>query len=213
VVVRPAARRFCPGSPVSAAPASRQAPIPDARQSQLERTRFMLSPTHMTPDAQTGAENSSLHRLSRLDLIAAVVVGLAVLAFTFGIGWDIQWHKTVGRDRALTPAAPGRPGQHCHRRSHQHHHHPAGYAAGAPRYRWRSPRGDPHVSRLPRAARPGRVWVRVPAGGHRLSARQLLARAVRRGCHAVGAVSRHAGGRHADGGGGRRLRGGRWAAR
>jgi hypothetical protein len=35
--------------------------------------------------------------------VGAALIAVALLMFLFGTAWDIQWHPSVGRDRALTP--------------------------------------------------------------------------------------------------------------
>ncbi|HJZ47107.1 MAG TPA: hypothetical protein VKE41_08065 [Roseiflexaceae bacterium] len=48
----------------------------------------------------TGAALRS--RETSLRLAGALLLALATAAFLFGAAWDIQWHPSVGRDRALT---------------------------------------------------------------------------------------------------------------
>src|SRR5690242_13686179 len=53
-----------------------------------------------------GAEHASatLHstRETALRLTGALLLALSTIAFVAGAAWDIQWHPSVGRDRALT---------------------------------------------------------------------------------------------------------------
>src|SRR5581483_575621 len=45
----------------------------------------------------------SLHSVSTLRLVSALVILLGSIITTLGISWDIQWHSFVGRDRTLIP--------------------------------------------------------------------------------------------------------------
>lgn len=60
-------------------------------------------PITITPGERLATQAQTRHAQERqLRLSASIVLSVAALLFIAGTAWDIQWHVTIGRDRAFT---------------------------------------------------------------------------------------------------------------
>src|SRR4051794_21073167 len=67
-----------------------------------ERSMAITAPLSSSRGTTGGDRAGLAARETTLRLVSASLIGLAAATFLVGTAWDVQWHPSVGRDRALT---------------------------------------------------------------------------------------------------------------